>query len=174
MKVASVGLGLLLAALLQLAGVRAWPEFPLAFDLLLVAVVYFARDGRAVAALAVGSVGGLVADALAGGPLGLHGFADTLVAYTTARVAQQLVVERPSGVLLAFTLASALQQALLAVLGVLLLPSVQLPAAPWIVARAVTTGLLGLLLATGGGALAARLAAGDAARHERRRAARRR
>lgn len=170
MRAASVGLGLLLAALLQLAGVQAWPEFPFAFDLLLVAVVYFARDGRAVAALGVGSAGGLVADALAGGPLGLHGFANTLVAYTTARVAQQLVVERPSGVLLVFTLASALQQALLAALGVLLLPSVQLPAAPWMVARAITTGLLGLLLATGGRALAARLAA----RHERRRAARRR
>jgi len=170
LKAVDVGLGFLLAALLQVGGVRAWPEFPLVFDLLLVAVVYFARDGRAVAALGVGCAGGLLADALAGGPLGLHGFADTLVAYTAARVAQQLVVERASGVVLVFTLASALQQALLAALGVLLLPAVQLPAAPWMVARALTTGLLGLLLAAGGRSLAARLAG----RRERRRAARRR
>jgi len=170
LRAVSVGLGFLLAALLQVAGLEAWPEFPRAFDLLLVAVVYFARDGRAVAALGVGSAGGLVADALAGGPLGLHGFADTLVAYTTARVAQQLVVERPSGVLLVFTLASALQQALLAALGVVLLPAVQLPGAPWMVARALSTGLLGLLLAAGGRSLTAR----RAARRERRSAARRR
>ena len=166
MRAASVGLGFLVAALLQLAGVTAWPEFPLAFDLVLVAVVFSARDGRVVAALLLGSAGGLLADALAGGPLGLNGFADTLVAYTTARVAQQLVVERPSGVLLVFTLASALQQALLAALGVLLLPSVQLPAAPWMVARALSTGLAGLLLAVGGRAVAGRLLA----RRERRRA----
>lgn len=165
MRAVSIGLGFLLAALLQLAGVTVWPEFALAFDLILVAVVFFARDGRAVAARLVGSAGGLLADALGGGPFGLHGFADTLVAYTTARVAQQLVVERSSGVLLVFTLASTLQQALLAALGLLFLPSVQLPAAPWMVARALSTGVAGLLLAVGQRAATRRLLA----RRERRR-----
>ena len=107
---------------------------------------------------------------LAGGPFGLHGFADTLVGYTAARVAQQLVVQRSSGVVLVFTLASALQQALLAALAVLLLPTAELPAAPWMVAKAATPGpsaLRRLLLAQGERLVLGRVAA---RRVERRRA----
>lgn len=159
MRALSFVLALALAAGLHLAGLVLVPGFPLAVDLTLVVVVLFARDGRVTAATVGGSVAGLVADALAGGPFGLHGFADTLVGYTAARVAQQLVVQRSSGVVLVFTLASTLQQALLAALAVLLLPAAELPAAPWMVAKAATTGVIGLVLAHGERLVVGRLAA---------------
>ena len=164
MRALSFLAALAVAAGFQLAGLVLLPGFALVVDLALVVVVLFARDGRVPSAAVGGSVAGLVADALAGGPFGLHGFADTLVGYTAARVAQQLVVQRSSGVVLVFTLASALQQALLAALAILLLPAAELPTAPWMVAKAATTGILGLLLAQSERLLAGRLAARRATR----------
>jgi rod shape-determining protein MreD len=151
-------LALAVAAGLHLAGLVLIPGFPRLVDLVLIVVVLFARDGRVSTATLGGSAAGLVADALAGGPFGLHGFADTLVGYTAARVAQQLVVQRSSGVILVFTLASALQQALLAALAVLLLPAAELPAAPWMIAKAACTGIVGLLLAQSERLIAGRVA----------------
>lgn len=149
---------LTVAAGLHLAGVVLFPGFAHAVDLVLVVVVLFARDGRVTGATVGGSIAGLVADGLAGGPFGLHGFADTLVGYTAARVAQQLVVQRSSGILLVFTLASALQQALLAALAVLLLPAAELPAAPWMIVKAAATGVVGLLVAQAERMIAGRFA----------------
>ena len=149
MRALSFLLTLAVAAGLHLAGLVLFPGFARAVDLLLVVVVLFARDGRVNTATVGGSIAGLVADGLAGGPFGLHGFADTLVGYTAARVAQQLVVQRSSGVILVFTLASALQQAVLAALAVLLLPAAELPTAPWMIFKAAATGVVGLLVAQG-------------------------
>src|SRR5690606_24872536 len=84
------------AALVAVAGARLSPLFPLVVDPFLLVAVVVARAGRPLPAMLAGTAAGWAADALSGGPFGLHGLADGLVAYGTARAAQQLVVQRKS------------------------------------------------------------------------------
>jgi len=58
------------------------------------------------------TMGGLLHDTLTSGPYGLFGFADTIVGYTTARLAQRLVIQRSTGVLALVSFASVAQQAI--------------------------------------------------------------
>jgi len=111
-------LGLALAALVQSAGAALWPYFPVVADPFLVAAVVVGLSGRAERALVAGTLAGWCADALAGGPFGLHGLADGAVAYATALAAQRLVVDRRSSAAGVFAAAAAAQGALLAALGI--------------------------------------------------------
>ena len=136
---------LLVVTATHLLGVGLWSGFSLAFDLFLVLAIFNALDGDTFAGLAGGLVAGLVADAVTGGLYGLHGLADTMVGYGTAFATQRLVVQRPSSVFLVFTLAAALQQLVLATVTLLMLPHPELAAYPWVVAKVIGTGILGVL-----------------------------
>lgn len=143
--------GLKLAAALlvviaaHLLGIGLWSGFGLVFDLFLVLAIFNALDGDTFAGLAGGLVVGLVADALSGGLYGLHGLADTIVGYGTAFATQRLVVQRTPGVFLVFSLAAALQQLILASVTLIMLPHPELTAYPWVVAKVIGTGVLGVL-----------------------------
>lgn len=111
-------LGLALAALVQTAGTALWSYFAVIADPFLVATVVVALAGRAERALVAGLLAGWIADALAGGPFGLHGLADSAVGYATALVAQRVVADRRTTAAGLFAAAAAAQGALLVALGV--------------------------------------------------------
>jgi rod shape-determining protein MreD len=164
MRLVRFALGLAAAALLHFAGARASSFFPLAADLFLVVTVLVARSGRPVEAMFGGLVCGWAADALSGLPFGLHGLADTMVGYGTARIAQQLVVQRRTSLLSIFAAAAAAQSALLAVLIAVFVPGGGLPSLVWLPVKVASTALAGLAWA----ALAATVARRFAARRRRR------
>ncbi|HEX4963983.1 MAG TPA: rod shape-determining protein MreD [Thermoanaerobaculia bacterium] len=136
-----------LAALVHFVGMKLWPVgFARTVDVFLVVVVLYGLGGRSLQALLVGLLVGLLQDELTSKPFGLFGFADTIVGYVTARLAQRLVIQRPTGVLAVASFASALQQALAVGLTLVLLPSQELPSPLWVTVRAGTCGLLGLAI----------------------------
>lgn len=137
---------LLAVTLAHLLGIGLWSGFGLVFDLFLVLAIFNALDGDTFAGLAGGLVAGLVADAVSGGLYGLHGLADSIVGYGTAFATQRLVVQRPPSVFLVFTLAAALQQLVLAMVMLLMLPQPEIAPYTWVVAKVLGTGLLGMLL----------------------------
>lgn len=138
---------LLLGALvIHAAGARLWGGFPRAVDLFLVAVVLHALEGTPVSAMFAGLIAGLLTDALSGGLYGLHGFADTILGYASAFLAQRLVMRRLLSLLLLFSLAAAAQQAILLGLSLLLVSSPGLPDLTWTLVRVATSGLVGTAL----------------------------
>jgi rod shape-determining protein MreD len=132
------------AVLVHLVGVRLIPDFALAVDVFLVVVVLYGLEASSLAALFAGMLVGLIHDSLTGVPFGLFGFADTIVGYGAARLAQRLVIQRATGVLGVVSFASVLQQALVTGLAVLLLPAPELPNPIWAAVRAGACGLLGM------------------------------
>jgi rod shape-determining protein MreD len=141
----------LLAALVHFAGVRLWPDFARATDVFLVVVALHGLEGSSLSALFVGLGVGLLQDTLTSKPFGLFGFADTIIGYVTARLAQRLVIQRPTGVLALLSFASALQQAIVLGLAFVLLPSPEPPNPVWTAIRAVSCGLLGMAVYVVGG-----------------------
>ena len=133
-----------LAALVHFVGVRLWPDFARAVDVFLVVVALHGLRGNSLSGLLVGLLVGLLQDTLTSGPFGLFGFADTITGYVTARLAQRLVIQRPSGVLALVSFASALQQAVAVGLAFLLLPAPESPSPIWAVIRAGSCGVLGM------------------------------
>jgi rod shape-determining protein MreD len=142
--VARFVLALAAAALAAVAGARLSPFFPLAVDPFLLLAAVVARSGRPLPALLGGTAAGWAADALSGGPFGLFGLADGLVAYGTARAAQQLVVQRKSSLAAIFGAAAAAQGAIVALLGLAFAPGRELPSPLWLAVRVGSTALLGL------------------------------
>ncbi len=136
--------GLGAALLLHLAGTQLYGGFGRFLDLFLVVVVLYALEGETLSAIFVGLLVGLLHDTLTGGPFGLFGFADTIVGYGTARLAQHLVIQRATGVLGVVAFASALQQAIVVALTFLLLPEPSLPEPFGVAVQAVVCGLLGM------------------------------
>ena len=136
--------GLAAAVLVHLLGVRLIPSFALAVDVFLVVVALFALESSSLAALFAGMLVGLLHDSLTGGPFGLFGFADTIVGYGTARLAQRLVIQRPTGVLALVSFATVVQQAIVIGLELLLLPAPELPHPLWVAVRAGICGVLGM------------------------------
>lgn len=135
-----------LAALVHFVGMSLWPQFGQVIDVFLVLVVLHGLRGSSLSALFVGLLVGLLHDTLTSGLFGLFGFADTIVGYVTARLAQRLVIQRPTGVLAVVSFASVLQQALVTGLAFLLLPAPELPSPLWAVVRAGVCGVLGMLV----------------------------
>lgn len=144
MRFLKFALVLALAAAAQFAGTRLVPAFPLAVDLFLVLTILVARSGRPVDGMLAGLAAGWTADALTVGPFGIHGLADTVVGFATARVAQQLVVQRKSSQALIFAAAAAVHSGLLALLGLAFDPARELPSLAWLPVKAAATALLGL------------------------------
>jgi rod shape-determining protein MreD len=143
--------GIVLAALVHFVGVRLWPDFARLIDVFLVVVALHGLRGNSLSGLLVGLLVGLLQDTLSSGPFGLFGFADTIIGYVAARLAQRLVIQRPTGVLGLVSFASALQQAIIVGLTFVLLPT-PAPLDPvWAVARAGACGLLGMIFYIAGG-----------------------
>jgi rod shape-determining protein MreD len=139
-------IGLLVALVVHLLAMRLFPAVAGMVDLFLVAVVLNALGGNSLSALTFGFVAGLVKDALTHGPFGLFGFADTIVGYLTARLAQRLVIQRATGVLGVVALAAALETVIVIGLTLLLLPSPELPNPLWVAARSGACGVLGMAI----------------------------
>lgn len=137
------------ALLLHLIGARIHPHLPQAIDWFLPVLVLLALSGSSFAGIAGGLAAGLFQDGLTGGLYGLHGFADTLVGYATARLAQRLVIQRAVGVFAIASFASALQQVILIGLSLFLLPQASVPEPFWVVVRSLSTGLVGMLIYSG-------------------------
>ena len=127
-------------------GVGLVPGFARVVDVFLLVTVLQGLSGRSLAGLTGGLAAGLTHDALTGGPFGLHGFADTLVGYLTARLAQRLVIQRASGVALVVAGLTIVQQLLLLLVHGLAAPPVPWPDPAWLLLRALTCGLLGGML----------------------------
>lgn len=139
------GVGLVVAIMLHVVVVRLFAEVAPAVDFFLVLALFNTIDGNLGAGLLGGLVAGLTADALTGGLYGLHGFANTITSYGTAFASRRLVIQKAIGVMLLFSLAAAVQQAIIVGLRLLLLPEAALPTPSWIAARVATVGVLGFL-----------------------------
>jgi rod shape-determining protein MreD len=133
-----------LAVLVHFAGARVSDDFVRVVDVFVVVVALYALRGNSLSALLVGLLVGLLRDSLARGPFGLFGFAGTIVGYVTARLAQRLVIQRPTGVLAVVSFASVLQQAIVVGLRFLLLPAAEVPSPLWIAIQAGACGVLGM------------------------------
>ncbi|MES1240816.1 MAG: rod shape-determining protein MreD [Acidobacteriota bacterium] len=138
--------GLAAAVLSHLVLMQLWPELARVVDVFLVVVVLNGLGGNSLAGLFAGLLVGLVHDSLTNNPFGLFGFADTIVGYSTARLAQRLVIQRPTGVLAVVAFASALQETLVVALRVMLLPDPELPTPVAVAVRAGLCGVLGMFL----------------------------
>jgi rod shape-determining protein MreD len=139
-------LGLAAAVLVHLLGAALFPGFPRLLDVFLVVVTLQALSGNSLTALLVGLAVGLLHDTLSGSLYGLHGFADTIVGYGTARLAQRLVLQRATGVFVVVGVASLLQQVVLVGLTFLLLPDPALPRPLWAGVQALSCGVAGMLV----------------------------
>lgn len=156
MRLARFLAALAAAALLHFVGAKAWPAFPRAVDLFLLVAMLEARHGRPLVGMFAGLASGLLADGLSGGPYGLHGFANTAVGYGTARAAQQLVVQRTTGLAALFAAGAAAQQAILAALALIFRDRVELPDPLWLPVQVGAAALLGLAWTSAAAALARR------------------
>ena len=137
------------AVLVHLLGMHLVPSLASGLDVFLVVVVLYGLESSSLAALLAGLAVGLLHDTLIsepGHPFGLFGFADTIVGYTTARLAQRLVIQRATGVLALVSFAAVAQQTIVVALTFLLLPSPDLPNPVWVAVQAGACGVLGMLI----------------------------
>ncbi len=142
--------GLAAAVLVHLALMQVWPDLARMVDVFLVLVVLQGLGGSSLASLFVGLLVGLAHDTLTGNPFGLFGFADTIVGYGAARLAQRLVIQRPTGVLAVVGFASVLQEAVVVALMVMLLPDPELPTPLAVALRAGLSGTIGMVVYVAG------------------------
>lgn len=147
MRLLRIAAALAAAVLAHAAGAWLWPSFPRAVDLFLVVAVLVGLRGSSVAGMLTGMTCGLVHDALSGGLYGLHGFADTILGYGTARVSQRLVIQRASGLLLVFFAASLVKLAIVWGLR-FVLPVPAVTPEPLQLLGALINGAVGLALVT--------------------------
>jgi rod shape-determining protein MreD len=132
---------------------RLFPGLAGLVDLFLIVVVLHALEGNSLSALGFGLLAGLLHDSLTSGPLGLFGVADTVIGYVVARLAQRLVIQRPTGVLGVVSFAAALETAIVVGLALLMLPAPELPSPIWVAVRAGVCGVAGMLLHVASGRL---------------------
>jgi rod shape-determining protein MreD len=135
---------LLAALVVHLIGGQVYANFSIVFDVFLVVLVFHALDGNTLAATLGGFAAGLLMDGVTGGLYGLFGLVDTIIGYGAALAVRRLVIQRAWSVAAMICVAAALQQALLLVLQLLLVPLQALPGSAWVFAKIVTSGLLGL------------------------------
>jgi len=140
----------------HLVAVRLQPSFPRVVDLFLVLIVANALDGNSLSGLLGGAAAGLVEDAVGGAYYGLHGIGGAVVGYAVARATQQLEVQQTSMVILVFSLAAAVKQALESGL-LFLLRDAPPPDPLWLAVNVATSGLLGAVAVSGRAALQRRL-----------------
>lgn len=136
-------LALAMVVLAHVFGVALWQGFAVTVDLFLLLTLYFSLGRSPNQSAGAGTVIGLAHDALSGGLFGLHGFADTLVAWVAARFQHRVVIRQPLSVALFFALGSALQMVLLALLQVLMVAGGEIPGLRVLALRMLSSALLG-------------------------------
>ena len=109
----------------------------------LVLALAWAFGASPLTGLVAGLVTGLAADAFSGGLYGLNGFANTLVGYLTAVAVLNLAKLNTSGAAIVYALAAVVQQLVLIVLALLLLPHPEPPALVAVLWKVVFTSALG-------------------------------
>jgi rod shape-determining protein MreD len=132
---------LALAVFVHMVGLKVWPTLSLAINPFVVLLAFYALRAGPLAGLATGVLVGIIEDSLSGGLFGLHGCADTVVGFSLAAVAQRVVIDRTTGVFLAATAASSVQQGILICLELLLFADPEVPDLLWVVAQALSCGL---------------------------------
>ena len=137
--------GLVLALVIHLAGAQTTPHLIRYVDLFLVVTVLNAVGGNSLRGLLGGLAAGWLFDALTGGLYGLFGFADSVVGYATARVAQRLETQSSGSLLLMLALATLAQQLVVVLLLLTLQPQGELPGIVEAGIRVATTAAVGLL-----------------------------
>lgn len=145
MRLAKFLVGLLVAAVVHFLGVRIFDDFSSAIDVFLVVALFNALGGSPLAGLLGGLATGWFADVMTGGLYGAYGFCNTLVGYGAAVAAQRLVIEKPGGVFLLFSLGAAVQQLMLVALLRLLSPDARPPEPAWLLILFATVGLSGVV-----------------------------
>jgi rod shape-determining protein MreD len=136
---------LLVGALaVHFVGVRAVPGFTALVDPFLVALVFQALDASPLSGLVCGVVVGATQDSVSGGLYGLYGFADTVVGYVAALVAQRVVIQRWPGVMLAFVAGAAVQQLVLVLVALLVIGDPELPSLASVALKPLVCAVLGL------------------------------
>lgn len=138
-----------LVVLLHGLGTRFADWFPARIDLFLVFVVAWAAESSPLTGLVVGLTAGLAADAVSGGPFGLNGFADTLVGYGVALAVANLAKLNTVGAAALYAVAAVVQQAVLVLLVVLLLPDPNLPSLEAVLWKTVSTAFSGAVVFRG-------------------------
>lgn len=138
--------GLMMAVAAHTLGLQLHPRAPELFDPFIILVIYFSMRSTAAPSALVGSTMGLAQDALTGGLFGLHGFANTAVAYLVAAVRQRFVIQQPSQVAVLAALGGLFQLALLTFLQLALVPMSEAPHIGLVVAKTVATGMLTLMV----------------------------
>ena len=137
---------LLAALLFHVAAARYFPSLPRALDVFLVVTILNGLSGNSLGGLLGGLFCGLTLDTFSGAAYGLHGFANTLVGYVTAKVAQRLVTRGIGGLIVVLVGAAALQQAVLILFAAFILSEGNLPDPLWVGLRVVISALAGLAL----------------------------
>lgn len=137
---------LLLAGALAVhfVGVRAAPGFSAMVDPFVVALLFQALDASPLGGMICGVVIGAAQDTVSGGLYGLYGFADTVVGYVAAVVAQRVVIQRWPGIVLAFIAGVAVQQVLLVLVALLVLGDPELPSLASVAIKPLVSSALGL------------------------------
>ena len=95
MKFTSVLLTALVSVVVQVALARYTVGDRIAFDFVLVGVMFAALQWGPVAGMLAGTMGGLLQDLLSGEIVGVGGFAKTLMGFAAGAVGVQFVVARP-------------------------------------------------------------------------------
>lgn len=139
-------LGLVAALCAHSLMVALAPQLVLAFDPFLVVAVLGALGGESLGGIASGGVAGFARDTLSGRLYGLHGFADTIIGYATARTAQRMDLRQPGAVWVVTVLATLVQQAILVGLSYLLLPRPEVAPPVWVPIQAIVNGLVAMLV----------------------------
>lgn len=139
-------LGLALAVVAHFVGAQLFPGFPRAVDVFLVVIVLYSLSGDSLTSLLAGLAVGLLEDTLTGGLYGLYGFADTIIGYGVARLAQRLVIQRATGVFTVASLASLAQQGIVVGLAWTVLPGPSYPRPLWVGVKAAVCGALAMLV----------------------------
>ena len=143
------GAALVVVVGIHALGVRLFSDFAVYVDVFLLLTVAWAFESTTLVGLSVGLAAGLAADAFAGGPYGINGFADTLIGYCTALVVANLAKMNSSGAVLLYAVAAAVQQILLVALVMLMVPNGVPPPVLAVVVKIAVTGLAGLFIFRG-------------------------
>lgn len=122
------------------------PQLVLAFDPFLVVAVLSGLSGNSLGGLAGGTVAGFGRDTLSGRLYGLHGFADTIIGYATARTAQRMDLRQPGAVWIVTVLGTLVQQALLVCLSYVLLSRPEVAPPVWVPIQAIVNGFVAMLV----------------------------
>ncbi len=146
MKIGRIALLLAAAAVLEFVVGGARYRALLPVDWFLLATATVARSGDFVRAVLTGAAAGLAEDSISQNLLGLNAFAKAILGYALTIVSVRVVFGGALAVGAALAAASLANEAIVALLGALLLQSPIVPVSTDALWRAVATGIAGAAL----------------------------